>query len=116
MSSNIEKLGETLQGRMHSVRHTGKGTRLELAQIGAGCALVPDESPGPIPAGEYSICRTVSDLVMKKGKVVTGSVYMEDIHYEKLKEGDRVLLAWCGSEPVVVDLIAGEGEDEDAAG
>lgn len=114
MASNIEKLGETLQGRMHSVKQAGKGTLLELAQIGAGAALLPDVSPGPIPAGEYSVCRTVSDKVMKKGSVEAGSVYMEDIHYEKLKEGDRVLLAWCGSEPVVVDLIVGEGDDENA--
>ena len=114
MSSNIEKLGETLQGRMRSVRQTGKGVQLELAQIGAGGKLVPDVSPGPIPIGEYSICRTVSGKVMKEGKVAADSMHMEDIRYEGLKEGDRVLLAWCGNEPVVIDLIAEEGGDENA--
>ena len=39
---------------------------------------------------------------------------MEDIRYQKLKEGDRVLVAWCGTEPVVIDLITmkGGGDDE----
>lgn len=112
MPSNIEKLGETLQGRM---RTAGKrqGALVELGLIGPGLALLPDQSPGPIPSEEYSICRTVSDKVMKKGKVVTGSVYMEDIRYQKLKEGDRVLVAWCGTEPVVIDLITMEGGGDD---
>lgn len=108
MPSNIEKLGETLQGRMRSAGKK-KDRLIELASIGPGLCLKPDQSPGPIPKGEYSICRTVSDKLMKKGKVVTGSVYMEDIHYQKLEEGDRVLVAWCGTEPVVIDLITMEG-------
>ncbi|MCI9641057.1 hypothetical protein [Emergencia sp. 1XD21-10] len=97
MASNIEKLGETLQGRMRSVKQSGSSTLLELAEIGSGGALLPDVSPGPIPAGEYSICRAVS------GKVTA------DFRYEKLKAGDRVLLCWCGREPVVIDVIAKEG-------
>lgn len=113
MTSNIEKLGETLQGRMHTVKKTGSSALLELATITSSLALEPDQSPGPIPKGEYSICRTVSDKVMKKEKVVTGSVYMEDIRYQKLKDGDRVLIAWCGNEPVVIDLIVGEGDSSD---
>lgn len=113
MTSNIEKLGETLQSRMHTVKKSNGNALLELGTISSSLALVPDQSPGPIPEGEYSICRTASDKVMKKKKVVTGSVYMEDIHYQKLKDGDRVLLAWCGNEPVVIDVIAGEGDDDD---
>lgn len=111
MTSNIEKLGQTLQGRMHTVKKAGSSILIELGTISSGLQLHPDISPGPIPKGEYSICRSVSDLVLKKGKVVTGSVYMEDIHYQKLKDGDRVLMAWCGNEPVVIDRLATGGGD-----
>ncbi|MFR9297795.1 hypothetical protein [Emergencia timonensis] len=46
--------------------------------------LEPDSSPGPIPSGEYSVCHSASS---------------------SLKAGRRVLIAWCGDEPVVVDAI-----------
>lgn len=105
MPSNIERLGNTLHRQMLNVTGAENSVCLELGSIASGLSLHPDISPGPIPKGEYSICRSVSDEVMKKAKVVSGSVYMEDIHYQKLKDGDRVLIAWCGKEPVVLDVI-----------
>ena len=68
MTSNIEKLGETLQGRMHTVKKSSSSALIELGTISSALALEPDQSPGPIPEGDYSICRTVSDKVMKKKK------------------------------------------------
>lgn len=86
MASNIEKLGETLQGRMHTVRKSKSATLIELGSLVGEKILKPDTSPGPIPQGEYSLCSS--------GKV---------------KAGDRVLIVWCGDEPVIIDKIVMEG-------
>lgn len=84
MPSNLEKLGSTLLGQMKRMNSSNAKTAVELASIKKGFSLAPDDSPGPIPKGEYSVCGNVS---------------------EKLKAGDRVLIVWCGTEPVVVDVI-----------
>lgn len=86
MPSNIEKFGLTMHGQMRSVGNAKSKNSTELGKIrGANLTLMPDESPGPIPPGEYSVGRSA-----KKGG---------------LSAGDRVLINWCGDEAVVIDVI-----------
>ncbi len=113
MTSNIEKLGETPAGPHAYGEKSSSSALIELGTISSALALEPDQSPGPIPEGDYSICRTVSDKVMKKEKGCHWQRVYGGHPLSKLKAGDRVLIVWCGSEPVVIDLIAGEGEEED---
>ena len=82
MPSNIERFGQTLHGQM---KHVGNAESSEAAELGRSKSngdLLPDDSPGPIPKGEYMICKGL-------GKAPIG----------------RVLINWCGSEPVIVDAV-----------
>lgn len=60
---------------------------LDFAEIKGNRMLVTNTFPVPIPEGSYTICSKVSD---------------------KLKQGDRVLVAWVGNDAVVIDKIRPE--------
>jgi hypothetical protein len=68
---------------MQNVGKAGSVKTTELGRINSNGTLYPDESPGPIPREEYSVCGS------EKGRI----------------NGKRVMINWCGAEPVVVDVI-----------
>lgn len=82
MPSNIERFGQTLHSQMKNVGKANSDATAELGKVNEKGQLVPDESPGPVPEGEYSVCDGVSGL-----------------------NGARVLIIWCGSEAVIVNKI-----------
>jgi len=84
MPSNIERLGQTFHGQINSVGEAKARPVSELGKINGNFALVPDQSPGPIPDQEYSICGSA-----RQGLFI----------------GSRVLILWCGTEAVIVDVI-----------
>lgn len=86
MPSNIERFGQTLHGQMKNVGSASSGSIVELGRINEKGELLPDESPGPIPEGEYSVCSGVTGL-----------------------RGGKVLINWCGSEAVIVNTIWKQG-------
>ena len=85
MSGNIEKLGNVIMEQILTVNRSNSKTVMELGNINSAMALVPDHSPGPIPEGEYTVCRNAASSIKKDA---------------------RVLVAWCGGEPVVVDAVS----------
>lgn len=102
MGKNITALGATLHSRINTNIKANKITAAELGTIGAAKELQPDRSPGPIPHGEYSICRHIS------GEKMTEITHMGDtmvIQYPELEPGDRVVLINDGTESVVIDVI-----------
>ena len=82
MSSNIQRLGETLAARMSKTAKATAGIAVELATINDNMSMTPDSLQVAIPEGEYM-----------------------HIQGDQLQAGDRVLLAWCGSEPVVIGAV-----------
>ncbi len=84
MPSNIERLGSTIDWRIKTVNKSNANPVSGLGNIGKKLSLLPDGGSDPIPKEEYSVCKNVS---------------------EKLENGDRVLIVWCGKEPVVIDVI-----------
>jgi hypothetical protein len=85
MSGNIEKLGNVIMEQILTVNRSNSKTVMEFGSINSAMALMPDHSPGPIPEGEYTVSRNAVPAI---------------------KKGARVLVAWCGGEPVVVDAVS----------
>lgn len=78
MSNNIQRLGETLSKRMLKTANAAVGIYTELGTINENLSLSPDSLQVAIPEGEYLLMPGV-----------------------RPKENDRVLIAWCGNEPVI---------------
>lgn len=88
MASNIERLGNVLAGRMKKTADGAVQTNLELGTINSNLSLSADSLGTPIPRGDYMI----------PWNLAAG----ED---RTLQAGDRVLVAWCGNEPVIISIV-----------
>ena len=113
MSKNMQWLGEVLAGQMKRTSAAAVPTTMELGTINGNLSLTPDSLPVQIPKGDYMV-----NLMLTGGSYKTDS----DTHshdgggkythshelpgcFRSLKGGDRVLVAWCGNEPVVVAIV-----------
>lgn len=117
MSSNMQRLGATLADRMKKTSAAAVPTTLELGTIGSNLSLTTDSLPIPIPKGDYMITlsltsgtnRTSSESHTHSGDDHThdGGEHSHALPsaFRSLKAGDRVLVAWCGNEPVVVAIV-----------
>ena len=83
MSNNIQRLGETLAKRMTRTANAAVQITTELAMINDNMSMTPDSLQVAIPEGDYLKLQGLS-----------------------LNAGDRVLIAWCGNEPVVLGAVS----------
>lgn len=83
----IEDLGKTLTSQMQRVMKANNGIAIELGTIRNNRALSVDSlgSGIQIPRGDYMI----------SGRLKNTTLYA----------GTRVLVAWAGTEPIVVDTV-----------
>lgn len=116
MSTNKERLGGVLADRMKRTASAANGISVELGSIDGSLSLITDSLKTPIPKGSYMV-----DLRMKAETYYTeitththsdghshggGSHdHRIPVEFRLLKAGDRVLVAWCGNEPVVVAIV-----------
>ena len=103
MSTNMQKLGEVLAGQMKRTSAAAVPTTMELGTINGNLSLTTDSLPVQIPKGDYMV-----NLMLTGGSRTTETD--EHSHelpggFRSLKGGDRVLVAWCGNEPVVVAIV-----------
>lgn len=117
MSSNMQRLGATLADRMKKTSAAAVPMSLELGTIGSNLSLTTDSLPVPIPKGDYMInlmlagdsYHTSSESHTHTGgdHTHTGGSHSHALPsvFRSLKAGDRVLVAWCGNEPVVVSVV-----------
>lgn len=131
MSSNMQRLGDTLASRMKKTSAAAIPTTIELGTIGSNLSLTTDSLPVPIPKGDYMInlmlagdsYRTSSETHSHSGgshshsgtdhshsggsHTHDGGAHSHELPsaFRSLKGGDRVLVAWCGNEPVVVAVV-----------
>lgn len=131
MSSNMQRLGDTLSSRMKKTSAAAIPMLPELGTIGSNLSLNVDSLPDPIPKGDYMInlmlagesYRTSSETHSHSGgshshsgtdHSHSGGSHSHDggAHSHELpsafrspKEGDRVLVVWCGKEPVVIAVV-----------
>lgn len=126
MSKNMQRLGSTLSNRMRRTAVNAVPTTIELGIVNANLSITTDSLQAAIPKGEYmvdvrlkcSTYRTSRDAHTHSGgghSQYTGSGYHSHddgehdhqlpVEFRPLKAGDRVLVAWCGAEPVVIAIV-----------
>ena len=111
MMNPIEELANVLDSQVKkTVSAANKNPVLELGTIVGNMALSVSSLGNNIPKGEYMVSfrLTTGDLALKTN--------VEDDHahsvtlpsqFRGLQVGDRVLVAWVGTEPVVIDIVTG---------
>ena len=105
--NHIAAFGELLSKRMVRIQSDGDTVSCDFGQINADMSLSIDSLDGKIPRGEYMISlhlsgQSGSDLHTGKTEDHTHSLPST---LRGLKSGDRVLVAWAGPEPIVVDIL-----------
>ena len=107
MSSNMERLGDIFTSRMKKTSSAAVPTTLELGIINHNLSLTTDGLPVPIPKGDYmvNIMLTGSATSSNTHSHDGGEEYTHSHTLRSLKSGDRVLVAWCGNEPVVIAVV-----------
>lgn len=103
MPKNMQRLGELLAGQMKRTSAAAVPTTVDLGTINGNLSLTLDSLPAQIPKGDYMV-----NLMLTGGSHTTETD--EHSHelpggFRSLKDGDRVLVAWCGNEPVVVAIV-----------
>ena len=86
MSTNMQRLGATLSNRMKRTANGAVKTTIELGVVNSNLSITTDSLQDPIPKGDYMV-----------NSMMTGS--------RAISKGDRVLVAWCGNEPVVIAIV-----------
>ena len=126
MGDNIQKLGNVLSDRMKRSSAAAIPTTIELGVINANLSLTTDSLKAEIPKGEYMVNLTLVSSTYNTSTNPhthsggTHSQYSGDgshTHtdgehshrlpefFRALKAGDRVIVAWCGNEPVVMAIV-----------
>lgn len=89
-----------------AIKNLGRDGRdapvLDFGVIQQNGSLLTNTFPVPIPKNEYHICRQL------RSKSIMIEIDGEQKYYrtnEPLQKGDRVLVAWVGSEAIVIDVI-----------
>lgn len=117
MSTNMQRLGNLLSDRMKRTSDAAVKTTIELGVINSNLSLTPDSLQANIPKGDYMV-----NLMLASGSYRTdstththsngGHTHDGGSHshalpsaFRELRAGDRVLVAWCGSEPVVIAIV-----------
>lgn len=101
MSTNIQKLGNILAGRMKKTANAAVPTTVELGTIRENLSLTTDSLRSAVPRGEYMV-----NLMLTQSRTDGDAEPLPDT-FRGLKSGDRVLVAWCGHEPVVIAIVVG---------
>jgi hypothetical protein len=129
--NNMQRLGNVLASRMKTTSAAAVPMTIELGTINSNLSLTTDSLPTPIPKGDYMInimlasdtYRTSSESHSHSGGSHSHSGgdhshsggshshsggdhdhALPDV-FRALKAGDRVLVAWCGNEPVVIAIV-----------
>ena len=128
MSKNMQRLGATLSSRMKKTADGAVPTTIELGIVNSNLSITTDSLQAAIPKGEYMVdirlkCgtyRTSQEDHSHSGGGHGGHMGGSGTHshdggdhdhqlpaeFRVLQPGDRVLVAWCGNEPVVIAIVS----------
>lgn len=114
-NSGTNKLASVIQDRMKQANESP--LVLDFGTIGGDMSLKTNTFPLAIPQSDYMVCRSVAlgkvDDVLYKTKENEPPPVLPTHKHDMLigekmrwlKPGDRVLVAWVGDDPCVIDLI-----------
>lgn len=125
MSKNMQRLGSTLSNRMKKTANGAVPTTIELGVVNSNLSITTDSLQAAIPKGDYMVNlmltgsrRTSTESHTHSGgshSQYSGSgshTHSDGEHnhelpsgFRELRSGDRVLVTWCGTEPVVIAIV-----------
>lgn len=127
MGKNLQRLGAGLAERMKHTAGAAVPVVAELGTITRNLSLSVDSLKTPIPKGQYMVNIAYSGETYRTNEVAhthsggahSGHESGNGSHshdggnhshalpsvFRALRSGDRVLVIWCGFEPVVVSII-----------
>ena len=126
MSNNMQRLGNLLSNQMKKTSSAAVPTTLELGVINSNLSLTPDSLQAAIPKGDYMVnlmltgSRNTSEESHSHSDGThggheagngahthSGGTHSHELPsaFRGLQAGDRVLIAWCGVEPVVIAIV-----------
>ena len=107
MSKNMQRLGSTLSNRMKRTANGAVHTTIELGVVNSNLSITTDSLKAAIPRGDYMV-----NLMLTGGRSTSSESCSGETHshqlpgaFRGLQAGDRVLVAWCGTEPVVIAIV-----------
>lgn len=124
-TTGINKFASLMQGRMQTVQGTSNKL-LDFGEIMGDFSLKTTMFGIAIPKDGYFVCRSLTYGSLDEELTKTEEDG-EHSHYEilksgnhqhiikvpkkmkKLEPGDKVLVAWVGNDPIVIDIIITEG-------
>lgn len=125
MSKNMQRLGATLSNRMRRTADGAVPTTIELGIVNSNLSITTDSLQAAIPRGDYmvNLMLTGSRRTSTESHTHSGGEHAQEAGsgshshsggdhshelpagFRGLQAGDRVLVAWCGVEPVVIAIV-----------
>lgn len=123
---NTKRLANVLANRMKDTSNAAVRTTIELGTYNQDHSITPDSLRVRIPKGEYMINFVLTNDVYTASEDISfsGGAHFQEVgsgahehnnvgmHNHRLppklfplQEGDRILIAWCGTEPVVIAKV-----------
>lgn len=107
MSKNMQRFANVMAKQMNRSSQAAVRTTIELGTVNANMSITPDSLRVAIPKGDYMV------NLMLTGEKYTGYGDLGEYSHRHelpaeqrgLKPGDRILIAWCGNEPVVIAVV-----------
>lgn len=102
-NSNTQRLGEILLNRMRQTANATVRPVNELGTVQRNLSIKVDSLKDPIPQGDYMV-----NLMLTGSRDTSysgGHSHTLPNGFHTLRTGDRVLIAWCGHEPVVIAIV-----------
>ena len=107
MSKNMQRFASVMANRMRQTSNAAVPTTIELGIVNANMSITPDSLRAAIPKGDYMV-----SLLLTSGRFTADASYDGYTHKHELPEairglrpGDRILIAWCGDDPVVIAVV-----------
>lgn len=126
MSKNMQRLADMLSTRMKQTSGAAIPTTVELGTVNSNLSITPDSLRVSIPKGDYMVNLMLTGGISTSTEGHTHSGGDHEGHasgngshthsggdhshqlpasFRGLQPGDRILIVWCGTEPVVVAVL-----------
>lgn len=109
MGKNMDRFANVMAKRMSETAGASFKQTIDLATVDGNLGITPDSFNARIPKGSYLVnLALTSDMYTSyDGNDNDGWRHRHTIpsEFRGLKEGDRVLIAWCGYTPVIIAIV-----------